>query len=148
MKKRTQYLLDKQFQIKLACRVLLLIVFAVLISGIFAYRISMNLEKSSKVQLYGMADALDGETYKISRAGVVKPVIIKAIATSGALSIFITFIAVFIYSHRFAGPVHHLNKHLKEMIAGNYENELKFRKKDEFKQLADTINELQQKLKK
>lgn len=147
MKKRKQYLLDRKFQINLLCKVLTLIIVAIIISGVSAYLISVNLENKSKVQLYAKASVLESETYQISRAGVVKPVIIKAIAISGLLSIIMSFLAVFIYSHRFAGPVYHLNQHIKKMIEGNFDNELKFRKKDEFKQLADSINELQEKLK-
>lgn len=147
MKKRKQYLLDKKFQLRLTFRVVYLIVFAVFLSGISSYIISINIEKRSKIQLFGIADALGNETYKISRAGVIKPVIRKAIGISAALSIIIAGFAVFLYSHRLAGPVYHLNKHLKDIIAGNYDNNLSFRKKDEFKQLADTLNELQEKLK-
>ena len=51
MKKRKKYLIDRKFQIRMISRVVILIVIAMVLSGILSYGIAVRMEKSSKVQL-------------------------------------------------------------------------------------------------
>jgi len=62
-----------------------------------------------------------------------------------AVTAFVAFLCLTIFgiflSHRVAGPLHHLRKHLRAMIAENSFTEVKFRKTDYFPEIADTVNE-------
>lgn len=127
-------------------RVVILIIGAIIISGVLSYTIAIQLEKKSKVQLYGATDEYQDDVVTVSRLEVIKPVVIKSLIIGGIVSIVLAGVSMFFYSHRLAGPVYHLEKHLQDMVEGKYDKKLVFRKKDEFKQLADTINKLQEKL--
>ncbi len=55
----------------------------------------------------------------------------------------VTFVAVLIFgywsmidAHRIAGPMHRLHRLLNEVAAGDLRHEIKFRKKDEFQEIA------------
>jgi signal transduction histidine kinase len=53
-----------------------------------------------------------------------------------------------VVSNRVAGPIYHINKYLKRVIAGDYSTCLRLRKKDELQDLAMEINSLVDKLRK
>lgn len=48
--------------------------------------------------------------------------------------------------HRIAGPIYRLDQSLKEVTKGNYGLRVHFRKKDFFQHVADTFNEMNEKL--
>ncbi|MBI4042004.1 MAG: hypothetical protein HY391_00870 [Deltaproteobacteria bacterium] len=66
----------------------------------------------------------------------------------GSLAVIFLFLAVILFvagvflTHRVAGPLYALNRKMLEMAQGNYENTLRFRKKDEFRFLASSYNGL------
>jgi len=148
MFKRKQYIVDKDFQSRFIARVLLFIICSVILSGIVSYVIAVQIEKSSRVQLYGATNEFNDDIETVTRMDVVRPIIIKSAVIGGLISILVAGLAMYFYSNRLAGPVYHLNNHLRKIIDGNYGEPLVFRKKDEFSGLADTINELQEKIKK
>ncbi len=61
-----------------------------------------------------------------------------------AESVFIgmTFLIMIFVSHRIAGPLYKLSRFFKEAGAGNLREELRFRKHDHFKNLADEYNQM------
>jgi sensor histidine kinase YesM len=63
------------------------------------------------------------------------------------LSIFI-IATVTVISHRIAGPLYRLTKHMQEISDGQELGDVKFRAKDFFPELADTFNRMALKLKK
>lgn len=143
MEKRKKYIVDIKFQTKMISIVVLLIIGAIVVSGVLTYAITINLEKKSDLQLYGTTGGKINDMVMITSLFIVKPVVVRSLLTGGILSIVTAAILMFFYSHRLAGPVYHLEKHLEEIIKGNYNKKLFFRRNDEFKQLADTINKLQ-----
>ena len=143
MEKRKNYLIDRKFQTKVITVVVLLIIGAIVVSGVLAYAITINLEKKSDLQLYGTTSGDINDMIMITSLFIVKPVVVRSLLTGGILSIVTAAVLMFFYSHRLAGPLYHLEKHLEEIIKGNYNKKLFFRKNDEFKQLADAINKLQ-----
>ncbi len=143
---RKKYLVDKKFQAKMILMVVSLIVAAIMFSGIFSYLAALYLEKQSKVQLYGATDEYQDDVVTVTRLEVVKPVIVRSLIIGGFSSIVMAVIAMMFYSHRLAGPVYRLERHLEEIIEGHYEKHLHFRKSDEFKRLADIVNRLEDKL--
>jgi len=52
-----------------------------------------------------------------------------------------------LYSHRIAGPLHHLHRRMQEIAAGAAPSPLRFRRKDQFQELADSFNAMIAKLK-
>ena len=60
-----------------------------------------------------------------------------------ALGVFILLgFAALLISHRIAGPIYKIQKHMKEVISGSQKNECHFRENDFFPELADSYNEL------
>jgi len=56
-------------------------------------------------------------------------------------AIFIIFLILgLVFSHRIAGPIYRLNRHLREVGNGDHMNDVKFRKNDFFPELADAFN--------
>ncbi len=147
MKKRKKYFIDHGFQVRMITRVALLIIGAFVISGILSYIISVQIEKASDFELYGTTAGNLNDIIMLSSLFIVKPTIIRTVITGGILGIILACISMLFYSHRLAGPVYRIEQHIKEMMLGNFDNKLVFRKKDEFKQLADMINKLQEKIK-
>lgn len=148
MEKRRKFLVDKKFQSKMIIAVCFFVIAAVVVSGLLSYVLALHLEdRQDSRKIYGARLEVQDEIVLLERMLVVRPIIGRYLLIGGMLSIIITVITLVFYSHRLAGPVYHLEKHLEEMIKGNYEEKLRFRKNDEFKHLADTINRLQDKLK-
>ena len=63
------------------------------------------------------------------------------------MSLVFTALLALYYSHRIAGPMHHLKEHLQKMIDGDFSRDLNFRKSDEFRSIAILVNRLQSRLK-
>jgi methyl-accepting chemotaxis protein len=73
-------------------------------------------------------------------------ILLKEILGAHWIFIFTAGLAVVIISmfltHRFAGPMYRFEKSLEEMIRGNFNFEIRLRKKDESKELARMMNQL------
>ena len=63
----------------------------------------------------------------------------------GVLGMFL-ITTVTILSHRVAGPIYRLTKHMKEISEGKKMNEVHFRTHDFFPELADTFNRMSHKV--
>ncbi|MFH1415573.1 MAG: HAMP domain-containing protein [Elusimicrobiota bacterium] len=147
MKKRKKILIDREFQSRMIRSVVLLVIASVILSGLITYTIALQIENQNNRKLYGARIEVQEDLVLIERLLVLKPVVIKYLVITGVLSIIVTSLMLFLYSHRLAGPLYHLEKHIESMIEGNYAEKISFRRKDEFKRLADNINKLQETLK-
>ena len=54
----------------------------------------------------------------------------------------LAFLIGILYSHKLAGPIYRVEKSIMALIHGQSDFKIKLRKKDEFKNLADTFNRL------
>ena len=52
-----------------------------------------------------------------------------------------------LYSHRIAGPLHNLNNKMKQIAGGDEPSPVRFRRKDQFQELAESFNAMIAKLK-
>jgi methyl-accepting chemotaxis protein len=52
-----------------------------------------------------------------------------------------------LYSHRIAGPLHNLNNRMKQIAQGDAPSPVRFRRKDQFRELAESFNAMISKLK-
>jgi nitrogen fixation/metabolism regulation signal transduction histidine kinase len=67
----------------------------------------------------------------------------KLYVLGGLLSVLVgTSILALLYSHRIAGPLFRLKKSIKMLSAGQDIEPIRFRKKDEYQDLADSLTEL------
>jgi len=145
--RRVKYLVDRKFQSKMIVATVMLVIGAVLLSGILSYSMALHIEKNDSRKIYGSRLEAQDDIVLLERLMIVRPIILRYLLLGSVFSVILTLVFMVFYSHRLAGPVYHLEKHLDDMIAGNFSKELKFRKNDEFKQLADLINRLQNRLK-
>lgn len=62
------------------------------------------------------------------------------------ICLLVTLIFIFLFgviiSHRMAGPIYRAKRTLEEMALGDLRGDVRFRKKDDFKSLAESINSL------
>ena len=75
------------------------------------------------------------------------PQVVTSLLTGLLISLVFTALLTIYYSHRVAGPMHHLKMHLQKMIDGDFSRDLNFRERDEFRNIAVLINTLQNRLK-
>ncbi|MFC2091870.1 hypothetical protein ACFLTD_03770 [Elusimicrobiota bacterium] len=144
---RKIYLVDKKFQSKMIMTIVFMVIISVALSGVLSYVLALQIEGKSSKKIYGSRMDIQDDIVIVERLLVVKPIVVKYLLSTGLFTVIILLVSMIFYSHRLAGPVYHLEKHLEEIINGNYNEKLMFRKHDEFKQLADIINKLQDSLK-
>ncbi len=65
---------------------------------------------------------------------------------STSITILLLFTAAVLLSHRLAGPIYRIEKHLNEVANGSTRASIKLREKDYFTELADAANRVIQKL--
>ncbi|HPQ69197.1 MAG TPA: hypothetical protein PKW95_08705 [bacterium] len=125
--RRRRYFIDKQFQSKY---VALLVVFIVALgaAGILILMVGGN----EPVPADSAQSDLNG-------------------AIIAMLMVILVFVAFTIwsgvrFSHRVVGPVYAFNRHMNWIKEGNYTRNLQLREKDEFKNLAASLNSMQEAL--
>lgn len=113
-----------------------LIVLAVLLTGGGILLFTKHIEKNNNVQIYSVAINFGEDPVKISQRDIVLPILLYG----GIFLLLITSIEMLIYSNRIAGPIYRLRKEMEDMANGNIGGQINFRKKDEFKELAENLN--------
>lgn len=126
--------------------VLLLMFTSILFAGAFSYFITMRIEQERHYPIYETFEDTD-EVRTVSSLFLAESVIARALLISVLITFPLALIMVLYYSHRIAGPLYHIEKHLGLMIEGECSRPLRLRKGDEFKEIAEKINRLQDTLK-
>lgn len=125
--KRRNYFINKQVQGVYA-------LFLIMSVGIISLLVSMEILRS----FYHSFGGVSGESFfsNIDLFFVIKVVILLSLGSLviGGLSLFA--------SHRIAGPIFRLNKSLKNITKGNYDERLSFRKNDYFQEIAKNFNDM------
>jgi len=134
--KRTQYLVQKKFQLKYVGLILALtFLTAALCSYVVYYTTMINLgEKLANVYPQGRL------------VSIVKMVNFRIILSVLLVSPLIAVIGILL-SHKIAGPIFRMEEFLKNMAAGDLTSRLVLRKGDELMSVADGINSLSESLK-
>jgi methyl-accepting chemotaxis protein len=127
---RRRYFIDKPLQTKyLVLTLLLLVIYTLLfvLILIFPYVVplSANAPIEEQVKAARMLLALDQSIW---------PALVVVMLIMGITSIFIT--------HKIAGPVYRFKQDLAEVFRGNLDISIRLRKKDDLKDLADSLNAL------
>jgi methyl-accepting chemotaxis protein len=125
---RKKYFIDKQLQSKfILFIILLLLVYTLLFVVILfvPYMIPLSFD-------YPLQEQTDAARMLLSLHTSIWPALAIVIFSLSVLSIFI--------SHKVAGPLYRLKRSLAEIAAGSIEMDMKFRKRDELHDLADSVN--------
>lgn len=130
-RRRKNYWLKKSFQSSFSLRFsILLLIEAGLIAFLFFY-----ISKGTLTTGY------DGSAIRVEHTGQFFRDSFLLIASVTALAIGIAASLLFIVlSHRIAGPAFHIQKSLRELANGNLTYQIRLRKKDELRDVAEDVN--------
>ncbi len=125
--KRRNYFVNKRVQGLYA-------LFIIMSVGIISLLVSMEILRT----FYGSFGQMDNESFF---TGVNIYFIFKVLALLVLGSLLIGGLSLFA-SHRIAGPIFRLNKSLKQLAKGHYDERLSFRKHDYFQEIAENFNSM------
>lgn len=125
---KKQYFIEKRLQTKYALlTVALLLVYTLLFAVILFTPYIFKLETGTTLEEKAAAAKLLLELHKS-----VWPALGLVVAILGTVSIFVT--------HRIAGPVYRFKRDLSEVCAGNLDISFRLRRRDDLKDLAESLN--------
>lgn len=130
--KRSIYIINKKFQFKYIFIILILTFSAVfVVSFVTFYVIWTNVIN----EFFFIQDASKklGDIYLKTTELLIIPLLILA---------FVFSIIGILYSHKIAGPLYRVQKICEEIGKGNLNINVKFRKGDEFHEVADSLNKV------
>jgi len=133
--KRRRYIVRRHFQLKYVGLILSVVIISALVSGYTIYYNSWTLLGDNLANVYPQ-----GRLVQIFRS-----VNIRFMINLIFVSMFCIGIGI-LASHRIAGPVYRMLKFLEHAAKGDYSQRLRLRKGDEFKELAESINKLMDKI--
>ncbi len=138
--KRKSLLINKRFQLAVLVYANAL---AFLVIGIFSYGVyvfSCRLNEFAGQLSDQQAEVLINFLYMQERS------LFAVFAFVSICAFVVICTSAMVISHRIAGPLYRLNKHLSKVAAGETLEDVKFRENDYFPELADSCNRLLQKL--
>lgn len=132
--KRTNFVSKPNFQLKLFVMVMLLVILvANLVGGtcyfMLSHKVQIAISKHSVV-----AESLDWDTVRWALA--------TNILFAELLALCVVFVLTMLATHTIAGPVYRIEKTLEEMAEGDLSQKVRLRPADEFKEVADALNEM------
>ena len=129
--RRSIRLVNPRFQLKFAFLITLLVLVSSVFIPVFVLSsIDQSLiQKEKKVK----PEVLEG-------VRKVRNEFLSVIVVFEALVIFFAFLLALYHSHRIVGPINRLRTSMKLMRSGSWPPHVKFRKKDNFSELADEFN--------
>ena len=139
--KRRNYLINKEFQLQFIA----LLVFAAMLASI--QLIAAVLILDSNVEQEAASYGLTADPVVLSFIIIKhKEMLIQVFTFVGVTVVLLAAFGLY-FSHRIAGPIYKINKFLTELTRdGNIDATLKLRKSDQFREVADTINLLLERL--
>jgi methyl-accepting chemotaxis protein len=136
--KRRNYFVNKAFQSEFILKFCGLVVIGSTVFGIILYLFSKHTLttsfENSRLVIKSTADYLF--------PGLLFGGLIVAIFTALAASV-----VVMLMTHRIAGPMYRFEKYINEIGSGRLYSDLKIRKKDQFQNMAGSLNRMTQDLK-
>ena len=125
---KKQYFIDKKLQTKYALlTILLLLTYSMLFALILFTPYIFKLETGATLEEKTAAARMLLELHKS-----VWPALGLVVAILGSVSIFVT--------HKIAGPVYRFKRDLSEVCAGNLDISFRLRRRDDLKDLAESLN--------
>ena len=125
---KKKYFIDKRLQTKYALlTILLLLIYSMLFAFILFTPYIFKLETGTTLEEKAAAARMLLELHKS-----VWPALGTVVAILGILSIYVT--------HKIAGPVYRFKRDLAEVCAGNLDISFRLRRRDDLKDLAESLN--------
>lgn len=138
--KRRQYIVDPDFQYTFIKRIFIFCILMILMSISFLCLVDVlygdiqfQLFQPDPFDFSENVDTLSGQTTILNLIWPVLGVCLGA-------ALVVTFFFGVLLSHRMAGPIFRIRRILSEMAEGDLRGEVRLRKKDDFKSLAESIN--------
>ena len=135
--RRKKYLVDQGIQLRFARFVIAFVFLASIATGLTIFFTTFTLLGEKLAAVYPQARLM--EIFRSVYAAFFIGMLVLAP---------IIFVGSIIFSHRIAGPLPKIYQVLRDIGGGNFDQHLVLRKHDELKELAATINEMMDNLKK
>ena len=134
--RRKKYFVDQGLQLRFARFVIGFVFFSSILTGatIFFTTFIMLGEKLAAVYPQGRLIEIFRSVYI---AFFIDMIVVLPVIFAGSI----------VFSHRIAGPLPKIYQTLKQIGAGNFDQDLALRKQDELRDLAEAINQMANKLK-
>jgi methyl-accepting chemotaxis protein len=137
--KRKQYFVQKDFQSKFILKFCMVLLIGIIISIGLLYLFSENTLTSS----FEHSRLVIKNT-----ASAILPNVFLSHSIAFVLIALLTIAVTLLISHKLAGPLFRFQKELKEIGNGDLSKDVKIRKKDQFKAVADSLDQMRVNLQK
>lgn len=128
--KRKKFLIKPSYQLKIAISLILsFIIYSIILAFVLFYPLARDFYASANIQEQAVISK-----QVLSLHTRLWPAIIIVALLMG--------LQIILISHRIFGPVYRFEMTIKEYIKGNFSTRIKLRKRDEFKEIQDLLNEL------
>lgn len=136
---RKKHLIKKDFQIRFIIKFCLIVLAGVILSTALLFFFSQGTLTSS----------FDDSRLVIRKTGIaiLPAVIYTNLITLGVVSLIVIFVTLYI-SHKIAGPMFRFEKEIQIIAQGNLSSMIVLRKKDQVKEMADSLNQMTKSLNK
>jgi len=135
--RRRNYFIEKSFQAKFILKFCMLVAAGGLLTIGTLYFLSL---RSTTVVI------VNSEVVVKKTSDFLLPILIQTVAVVMLLVSFATIIMTLFISHRIAGPLYRLKKAMQDLGEGNFSTEIKLRRFDQLKDIAEAFNNLARKL--
>ncbi|MGA8180171.1 MAG: methyl-accepting chemotaxis protein [Desulfobacterales bacterium] len=137
--KRKQYFVQKDFQFKFILKFCMVLIVGIIISTGLVLLFSENTLTSSFEQ---------SRLVIKNTASAILPSVFLSHLIAFVLISLLAIVVTLLVSHKLAGPLFRFEKELKEMGSGDLSKEVKIREKDQFKAVANSLNQMRVNLQK
>jgi len=140
--KRRQFIVDPAFQYRLIRRIMGLALLMIAMSIAFlvvVYAMYGDIQfQLAQPDPFASGNGTGSLVVQKSLLGLLWPIL----AICLGIAVLVTLVFGVLVSHRMAGPVFRIRRVLGEMQEGNLQGDIHLRRKDDFKSLAESINEM------
>lgn len=130
-----KFLINPQLQVKFLSYVVLS---GIGLSVCFIWSIYLSLNQNLNM----LMQLIPRESQALSQIESAYHTLIYIHIIAGIVFVLIMALMSFIFSHKIAGPIYHIDTVLKSALSGNKEARVNLRPKDELHFLADSLNKL------
>lgn len=134
-RRRTRLFIARRFQIRYIGLILIFIFLTAILTGYTVYMTTWVMFGEKLARVYPQGLLLD----------IIKNVNMALLLRLVFLGLIVILVAL-VLSNRIAGPIFRIQRFLRRVSRGNYENRLILREKDELQDLAESLNRLVSKL--
>ena len=131
--KRRHYFVKKDYQAKFILKFCLIVLGGTFVSSGLLFLFTQGTLTSSYDQF--------GLVVKDTAFAILPSVLLANIITLILVAL-VTIVAVLLISHKLAGPMFRFEKELGEIGEGDLRKEIRFREKDQFKKMAESLNNM------